>query len=135
MDDILIFSTSLQEHMVTLRKILKTLRKAMLKIQVDKCDFLKKETQFLGHVLTAKGIKPNPEKVSIIRKLRIPNTAKQIKSFLGMTGFYRKFIKDYAKIAHPIYRHCLKKGQSININDPNYLVAFEKLKDLISKFL
>lgn len=51
MDDI--FSTSLQEHMVTLRKILKTLRKAMLKIQVDKCDFLKKETQFLGHVLTA----------------------------------------------------------------------------------
>lgn len=131
MDDILIFSTSLQDHMVTLKKIFKALRKAKLKVQVDKCDFLKRETQFLGHVLTAKGIKPNPDKVSIIQMLRIPNTAKQIKSFLGMTGFYRKFIGNYAKIAHPMTVY-LKKGQSINTNDPNYLVAFEKLKDLVT---
>ena len=63
---------------------------------------LKKETQFLGHILTANGIKPNPSNTEIIQNLKIPNTTKKIKSFPGMTGFYRKFIKDYAKIAYPM---------------------------------
>ena len=79
-----------------------TLREAKLKIQIDKCDFLNKGTQFLGHLLTNKCIKPNPEKIKIIQNLKLPETTKQIKSFLGMTGIYRKFVKDYAKIASPL---------------------------------
>lgn len=131
MDDILVFSTSLQEHLESLKCIFTALRKAKLKIQTDKCNFLKKETQFLGHLLTTSGVKPNMEKVAIIRKLKIPTTAKQIKSFLGITGFYRKFVKDYAKIAYPMTRF-LKKGQTVNTNDPCYIVAFEKLKHIIT---
>lgn len=131
MDDILIFSTSLTEHLANLRNIFISLRRAKLKVQIDKCDFLKRETQFLGHVLTTKGVMPNPEKVAIIRELRLPKTAKQIKSFLGITGFYRKFIKDYAKIAYPMTKY-LKKDQTVNTNDPCYLVAFEKLKDIVT---
>lgn len=131
MDDILIFSTSLQEHMTTLRKIFRTLKEANLKIQVDKCDFLKKETQFLGHILTTHGIKPNSDKVNIIQNLKLPKTAKQIKSFLGMTGFYRKFVRDYAKIAFPMSRY-LKKNETINTDDPSYIAAFEKLKTLVT---
>lgn len=131
MDDILVFSTSLEEHINSLRSIFNTLRKAKLKIQIDKCNFLKKETQFLGHVLTNKGIKPNPEKIRIIQNLKLPETTKQIKSFLGMTGFYRKFIKDYAKITSPLTK-ALRKDEKINTYDPNYILAFEKLKEIVT---
>lgn len=131
MDDILVFSTSLEEHINSLRSIFNTLRKAKLKIQIDKCDFLKKETQFLGHLLTNRGIKPNPGKIKIIQNLQLPKTVKQIKSFLGMTGFYRKFIRDYAKIASPLTK-ALRKNEKINTCDPNYILAFEKLKEIVT---
>lgn len=131
MDDILIFSSSLTEHINNIKDIFKTLRNAKLKIQINKCDFLKKETQFLGHVLTTCGVKPDSNKISIIQKLKLPDTQKQIKSFLGMTGFYRKFIHNYAKIAYPMIRY-LKKNEKVNKNDPSYIVAFEKLKELIT---
>lgn len=130
LDDILIFSTSLDEHLINLRKILKRLREAKLKIQMDKCNFLRKQTDFLGHILTPDGVKPNPKKVEIIQNLKLPHSQKKIKSFLGMTGFYRKFIKDYAKIAYPLTKY-LKKNAKVNNNDPNFIMAFEKLKDIL----
>lgn len=131
LDDILIFSTSLQEHIKAIKEIFDVLERKNLKIQMDKCNFLKKETEFLGHILTDKGMKPNPDKIKIIQKLELPRTERQIKSFLGITGYYRKFIKDYAKVAQPITKY-LKKGVKINIKDPTYVEAFEKLKNLIS---
>lgn len=131
LDDILIFSTSLAEHIVNIKVIFEKLNEAGLKIQIDKCSFLKKETEFLGHVLTPKGIKPNPKKVEIIQRLKLPTTQKQIKSFLGITGFFRKFIKDYSKIAFPMIKY-LRKNMRVNISDPSYIVAFEKLKEIIT---
>lgn len=131
LDDILIFSTSLQEHIDSIRQVFNRLEKAGLKIQVDKCNFLKKETEYLGHILTSEGVKPNPLKIKTIQSLIIPTTQKQIKSFLGITGFYRKFIKDYAKVAHPMTKY-LKKDMKVNTNDPNYIAAFEKLKLIIT---
>ena len=131
LDDILIFSTSLQEHMHAVNEIFQILQDKNLKIQVDKCNFLKKETEFLGHILTKNGIKPNPNKIATIEKRTLPKTEKQIKSFLGITGYYRKFIKDYAKVAQPITKY-LKKDVKINLKDPTYIEAFEKLKQLIS---
>ena len=131
LDDILIFSTSLQEHLNAIREIFDVLEKKNLKIQIDKCNFLKRETEFLGHVLTKDGMKPNPNKIKVIEKLELPRTERQIKSFLGITGYYRKFIKDYAKVAQPITKY-LKKGVRINTKDPTYIEAFEKLKNLIS---
>lgn len=130
LDDVLIFSTSIQEHIKAISDILKVLKKNKLKIQIDKCRFMEKETPFLGHLITKDGLKPNPEKVSAIEKAKLPKTEKEIKSFLGLTGFYRKFIKDYAKVAQPITKY-LKKDTKINANDPNYINAFEKLKSLI----
>lgn len=131
LDDILIFSTSLDEHIANIKKIFQTLKDAGLKIQIDKCNFLKKETEFLGHILTPEGVRPNPKKIEVIQKLNLPTTQKQIKSFLGVTGFYRKFIKDYSKIAYPMVKY-LKKNLKPNTRDPNYIVAFEKLKDIIT---
>lgn len=131
LDDILIFSTSLKEHIQAINEIFQILEKKNFKIQIDKCNFVKKETEFLGHILTKEGIKPNPNKIAIIEKLLLPRTEKQIKSFLGITGYYRKFIKDYAKVAQPITKY-LKKKVKINLKDPTYVEAFEKLKHLIS---
>lgn len=107
------------------------MRTANLKLQIDKCNFLKKETEYLGHILTSEGVKPNPDKIKNIISLKLPTTQKQIKIFLGITGYYRKFIKDYAKIAHPLTKY-LKKDSRINVQDPSYINAFEQLKQLIT---
>lgn len=131
MDDILIFSTSIQEHIININKIFNTLRKANLKIQFNKCKFLRKETEFLVHVLTDQGIKPNQNKIKDITILKLPETQKQIKSFLGITGYYRKCIKDYAKIAQPMTVYFLKNSK-INKFDPSYVHAFEQLKPLLT---
>ncbi|XP_049306295.1 retrovirus-related Pol polyprotein from transposon 297 isoform X2 [Bactrocera dorsalis] len=131
LDDIIIFSTSLQEHMNSLRLIFARLQEANLKVQLDKSEFLKKETEFLGHIITTEGVKPNPKKIECVVNFPIPKTAKQIKQFLGLTGYYRKFIKDYSAIAKPMTR-CLKKDSQININDSDYEKSFNTLKTLLT---
>ncbi|XP_055386956.1 repetitive organellar protein-like [Condylostylus longicornis] len=94
-------------------------------------DILIFKSEYLGHLLTDKGIRPNPKKIDIIKKLKLPNSRKSIKSFLGITGYYRKFIKDYAKIAQPL-TYCLKKDNKIDVSNPKYIAAFEKLKEIIT---
>lgn len=131
LDDIIIFSTSLQEHINSLTLIFERLRKANLKIQLDKSEFLKKETEFLGHIVTTAGVKPNPKKIECVVNFPIPKTTKQIKQFLGLTGYYRKFIKDYSLIAKPMTKY-LKKDCKMNIDDPEYQKSFNTLKTLLT---
>jgi len=100
-------------------------------LQLDKCEFLKKETEFLGHIITTDGIKSNPNKINAIINFPIPKTTKGIKSFLGLCGFYRKFIPNFAKIAKPMTSK-LKKGAVINTKNNDYTSAFEKIKVLIT---
>lgn len=111
MIDIIIFSSSLVEHLVSIRKIFQKLRDANLKIQPEKCSFLRKETSFFGHIITTEEIKPNPDKIKQILSYKIPATRKEIKQFLGMVRFYRKFIKHFAKISRPM-TNCLKQNKS-----------------------
>ena len=133
LDDILIFSTSIEEHVDSINRVFSKLRDHNLKIQIDKCNFFAKQTDYLGHTLTSEGIKPNDKKIETIKQLKIPQTRKAIKSFLGITGYYRKFIKDYAKVAQPMTFY-LKKDKTIDINDPRYIDGFEKLKQLITEY-
>lgn len=130
LDDIIIFSASLEEHLDSLTKIFKRLEDVNLMVQLDKSEFLKKETEFLGHIITLDGIRPNPKKIECVKNFPIPKTPKQIKQFLGLTGYYRKFIQDYSKIAKPITKY-LKKNQKVNITDPEYISSFEMLKRLL----
>lgn len=129
LDDIVIFSTSLQEHISRLRSIFERLREANFKIQLDKSEFLRKEVSYLGHIITPSGVHPNPDKVSAIKDFPIPQTAKQIKSFLGLVGYYRKFIKDFAQISKPLTK-CLKKNAKIE-HDQNFINAFNTCKHLL----
>jgi hypothetical protein len=130
LDDIIVFSTSLQEHMVNLEKVFQRLRESNFKIQMDKSEFLKLETAYLGHVISNDGIKPNPDKIAAIIKYPIPKTSKQIKQFLGLLGYYRKFIPDFARITKPL-TSCLKKGRKIILN-AEYIHCFEKCKTLLT---
>lgn len=129
LDDIIVFSTSLQEHIINLEKVFKKLRESNFKIQMDKSEFLKLETAYLGHVISKDGIKPNPDKISAIKNYPLPNTRTEIKRFLGLLGYYRKFIPDFAKITKPLTQ-CLKKGSKI-VQDQNYIQCFEKCKTLL----
>lgn len=95
LDDIVIFSASLQEHINQLKEVFERLKEADVKVQLDKNKFLRKELNYLGHIITPDGIKPNPLKIECIRKFPIARTNKGIKSFLGLLGYYRKFIKDF----------------------------------------
>ena len=120
MDDIVIFSKSLQEHMQHIKLVFNELRNYNLKIQLDKSEFLRKDVPFLGHIITPEGIKPNPNKLKSIMKYPIPKTQKEVKSFLAMTGYYRKFIRNYAHIAKPLTK-TLKKGEKVNCKEKNLL--------------
>lgn len=131
MDDIVIFSKSLQEHMTHIKSIFSKLREFNLKVQLDKSEFACKSVAFLGHIITDKGIKPNPSKIEAIQKFPIPKNIKEIKSFLGLVGYYRRFISNFAKIVQPMTK-CLKKGTKIETNNPEYQSAFQKCKQIIT---
>lgn len=131
MDDIIVFSTSLQEHIVNLKKVFEKLRENNLKVQLDKSEFLRKEVAFLGHIITPDGIKPNPDKIKAILHYPIPKTTKEIKAFLGLLGYYRKFIPNFAKLTKP-FTSCLRKGATINVNDPIYIKTFEDCKVILT---
>lgn len=130
MDDIVIFSVSLQEHIINLRKVFQRLRETNLKIQLDKSEFLKKEVAFLGHIVTPDGVKPNPDKIKAILNYPIPKTIKEIKGFLGLLGYYRKFIKNFAKLAKPLTL-CLKKGSKIEHNEA-FLKCFDECRNILT---
>ena len=130
LDDIIVFSTSLQEHMVNLEKVFQRLRESNFKIQMDKSEFLKLETVYLGHIISKDGIKPNPDKISAIKRYPIPKTPKEIKQFLGLLGYYRKFIPDFARLTKPLTQ-CLKKGKKITF-DTDYVNCFEKCKTILT---
>lgn len=98
LDDIIIYSTSLQEHVERLKQVFERLRSSNLKVQLHKIEFLQKSVQYLGHVLPSDGVKPNPEKISAIQNFPIHKTQKVIKGFLGLFGYYRHFIKGFAKL-------------------------------------
>lgn len=130
LDDLIIFGATLDEHNEHLRKVLEKLKKFGLKLQPDKCEFLRKEVVFLGHTVTGDGIFPDESKFSVVKNFPRTMNQKQMKSFLGLTGYYKKFIKDYGKIAAPLNKLTSSKVDFKWIEDV-HTVAFEKLKELL----
>lgn len=101
-DDIVIFSKDEQSHFCHLEEIFKTLDAANMKIQLDKCDFFKTEVEFLGFSVNGNGVKMIRKKVDAIINIPYPNTLRQLRSFLGLCNYYRRFIQGYADIAKPL---------------------------------
>lgn len=126
LDDIVIYSYDLEVHMKNLSNVFDRLRKFRLKLQPDKCEFLRKEVSYLGHIITDKGVKPNPEKTKAVKEFPTPKCPKDIKSFLGLVSYYRRFIPDLAKLAKPL-TSLLKKDTVFSWENEHQL-AFESLK-------
>ena len=99
LDDIIIFSKTEEEHLEHLEEIFVRLRKFGLKMKREKCSFFKKHIQYLGHLVSERGFEPLPEKLEAIRKMPAPRTAKEVKQFLGLIEYYRKFVPRFADIS------------------------------------
>ena len=102
LDDTIVHSRNLQEHLSALNRVLKANISAGLKLSPEKCSFFKDKVTYLGHVVSAQGIYPNPDYLKVVAKWPVPNTRSKVRTFLGKTGYYRRFIKDYASIAGPL---------------------------------
>lgn len=108
LDNLICFGRNLETHNKNLMDILTRLRKTNLKLNPSKCDFLRKEMQFLGHVISTEGIKPDPEKIKIVQNYPVPKNADETKRFVAFTNFYRKFIPKFAEKSLPLNRLCRK---------------------------
>ena len=104
LDDILILSQNKEDHFRDLQDVFESLRHGNLKLKPSKCEYFMDKIDFLGMVVTPKGLQPCPKKVQVIKTFPTPKTVKQVRSFNGMCQFYKKFIKDFATLAKPLYR-------------------------------
>ena len=101
-DDILIYSLNKEEHVERLRIILELLKKENLYGKFSKCDFWISTVQFLGHIINSQGIHVDPAKIEAVKGWTSPTNPTEIRQFLGLAGYYRRFIEDFSKIAKPL---------------------------------
>eukprot|EP00253_Pinus_taeda_P011330 PITA_11330 len=129
-DDILIYSRSQEEHEKHLRMVLQTLREHQLYAKFSKCDFFKEEIQYLGHVITKEGIAVDPEKIKTIMEWPIPKDVADIRSFMGLAGYYRRFVEGFSRITYPI-TSLQKKGKIFKWTS-ECQQSFDRLKHLLT---
>ena len=126
LDDVIIIGHTFSEHLANLSLVFQRLRAAGLKLQPKKCDFLKHKVTYLGHVVSDVGVSTDPSKVEKVASWPVPTTTKEVQQFLGLAGYYRRFIQDFAEKARPLHR--LTERNAIfkwSIESQN---AFETLK-------
>ena len=112
LDDIIIFTSTFEEHLGQLEAVFKRLQEHNLKLKASKCEFFKNRVVYLGHVVSEDGIRTDPSKIEAVRSWPIPKCIKDVRKFLGFTGYYRRFIRNYAAIARPL--NDLLVGHSTN---------------------
>lgn len=102
LDDLIIFAKSYEEHLERLEMIFQRLRESGIKLSPKKCQLFRTKVKYVGHIVSERGIEPDPDKVEKIKNWPRPSTPEDVRKFLGFAGYYRKFIKDFSKIARPL---------------------------------
>ena len=128
-DDIIVFSRTFSEHLDRLHKVFSKLEEAGLKLQTSKCHFAQKVVRYLGHEVSADGIRPDPAKTEAVSNYPVPRNAKELKQFMGLSNYYRRFVKDYSKIAEPLFKLLTKEGVKNFSWSSSCQSAFDDLKE------
>ncbi|KAG1926021.1 interleukin-1 receptor accessory protein-like 1-A [Pimephales promelas] len=102
LDDVIVFSPDFASHLLHLEQVFQAMERYGLKLRPDKCQLFRKEVKFLGHCVSTAGVAPDPEKVLAVQNWEAPQTVRQVRSFLGFVGYYRRFIKGFSAIAKPL---------------------------------
>ena len=147
LDDILVFAPTFEDHIKRLEFVFGRLKEHGLKMKPSKCFFFQSEAKFLGHVVSEHGISTDPEKTEVIKNWKVPQTEKQLRQFLGLASYYRRFVKGFSQIAAPLHslltkQNRKKKGRKpisdavLNANlsqkwTDDCTRAFEKLKSCL----
>jgi hypothetical protein len=126
MDDLNIHSENWEDHLQHLGAVLSRLREVNLKLNLIKCCFAAENIVFLGHVVSKEGTKPDPGKIDAVLRFPEPKTVTNVKSFLGLTGYYRKYIRGYSRMASPLFE--LTKKDVAFVWNKNCQRAFDDLK-------
>ena len=132
-DDILIYSANEEEYRFPLRFVMEILRRHQLYAKFSKCEFWLEEVKFLGHVVSSRGILVDPSKIEAVLDWKVPSSVSEIKSFLGLAGYYRRFIQDFSRIATPMTQ--LTKKSAVWKWSSACQAAFDELKRLLTSTL
>lgn len=143
LDDVIIFSQTFDEHLERLNSVFSRLEQHNLKLKSTKCEFFQRKITYLGHVVSEEGIEADPEKIEAVKSWAVPKSTKDVRKFLGFTGYYRRFVKNYAKIVRPLndllVGNCTKKNKNKKSSKKGVPFvwgkeqqeAFEKIKDIL----
>ena len=130
LDDVVIFSSTPEQHLERLEVVFQRLQSANLKLKPSKCCLMQTKITFLGHVISAEGVATDPEKIRLITDWPVPTNLRQLRGFLGLAGYYRKFVGGFSRIATPL-NELTKKGRSF-VWTRDSQGAFEALKEALS---
>ena len=140
LDDLLAYSKTFDEHLDHLHRLLQRIIDAGLKLQLDKCQFLRRQVYYLGHTISAEGVSCEAGTVEAVRNWPVPTTTTAIRSFLGFASYYRRFIQGFSKIADPLHdlvaignNHKKKKGADTSkLWNQKHQHAFDELKTALT---
>ncbi len=130
LDDVIIASPDVDNHLASLETVFSRLQSADLKVKLSKCEFLRNRIRFLGHEINEDGIHTQADKIEAVRKFPVPKTVDHVRSFLGLAGYYRPFVRHFSAIASPL-NHLLKNGVTFHWDAPQQK-NFEDLKSALS---
>lgn len=140
LDDLIVFSSSLEQHLERLDRVLNRLKECNLKLNPKKCMFLQTKVKYVGHIVSEKGTRADPEKIDKVKNWPTPKNAEEVRKFTSFAGYYRRFVKDISKITKPLTElhsnTTIKSGKKVKSVKPfvwgkAQQEAFNKLKDLL----
>ncbi|KAK9722218.1 Rab-GTPase-TBC domain [Popillia japonica] len=131
LDDILIATEDIPEHLEILKRVLRIMSQNLLELRQDKCSFMRRNTIYLGYLIDNQGIKPDPENVRAVREYPIPDTAQKVRRFLGLASYFRRFVPSFAVVAKPL-SDLTRKASVFRFGEPE-LNAFNAIKEKLVK--
>ena len=130
-DDILVYSNDQEDHDTHLRVVLETLRKEQIYAKLSKCEFWLREVSFLRHIVSKEGIRVDPKNIEVIIEWKPPRNVTEVRSFLGLASYYRRFVKGFPMTTGPMTR-LLQKNVRFECSE-KCQASFEKLKAFLTK--